>query len=262
MSNDFFNNILPLISTALGAAISYYGTRGLEKQKFKMEFQRNNLEKILIPYCTCLEKIKLPRRIAIRKSSDIFNEFLKNLYAPKEYLNASKRVYISKNSIQFLGEYVETLKDFDMNIESNRINFLQEYKGHIKDVLSKFESINLNYDDILIKFKEGTEDKIKMKIIGAIPNFEILVYISNMTFISIEGNSFDVLWEIDIDDTDENNHSMSDILVKYLHCNIDNEEVSSLFEKYSMEKLIKKLLKQVELMKKQVIKEIDEITII
>lgn len=49
------SQVWTLISVIIGGAVTYITTSALESKKIKQQLQKENLENVLIPYCTCLE---------------------------------------------------------------------------------------------------------------------------------------------------------------------------------------------------------------
>ena len=48
--------IWTLISVVVGGIVTYISTSASEHRKNKRQAQKENLEQVLIPYCTCLEQ--------------------------------------------------------------------------------------------------------------------------------------------------------------------------------------------------------------
>ena len=53
---DTSTQIWTLVSVVVGGIVTYISTSASEHRKSKKQAQKENLEQVLIPYCTCLEQ--------------------------------------------------------------------------------------------------------------------------------------------------------------------------------------------------------------
>lgn len=96
-----------LLLVLLGGIITYISTSTAEKKKNKRQIKKEKLEKILIPYCTCLESTIKNRSKVDFKNENLYKEvnlqqWYENLKKTVEYLDVAKRVYLSKSSRKLL----------------------------------------------------------------------------------------------------------------------------------------------------------------
>ena len=93
--------IWTLISVALGGLVTYIATSAAENRKNKHMAQSEKMTRILIPYCTCLEDtIGTAKEIYglddFNKDANFFDKWMHEIKKPLEYLDAGKRVFLSK----------------------------------------------------------------------------------------------------------------------------------------------------------------------
>ena len=68
--------IWTLLSVVIGGIITYFSTSNLEKRKNKQQSQKENLEQVLIPFCTCLEQTTEAINIIYQDPRSLFSEQL------------------------------------------------------------------------------------------------------------------------------------------------------------------------------------------
>ena len=84
-ASQIWTQIWTLLSVVAGGIVTYITTSRIESKKSKRQFQQKKLEEILIPYCTCLEKVKDTAFIPYGKDES-FEVFFKSLREPLVYL--------------------------------------------------------------------------------------------------------------------------------------------------------------------------------
>lgn len=106
----FFSSI---IGTLVGGLLTFLTTITLEKEREKRVAHKDKLENILIPYCTSVEAAEKAAQQIDKKNFDRnFDEFTENLHRPLDYLEAGKRLYLSKDECKQLEHYMATYNEF------------------------------------------------------------------------------------------------------------------------------------------------------
>ena len=184
--SDNFNIIWSTISMIIGACISFFTTYMLEKRKNKMQIQKEKLDQILIPYCNSLEQI-------LRGGKEVkdLKLWLNILNKPLGYLNADKRVYLSKKSRKSLEEYEKLLKNFNDELNKNYKLVMERYDHYIKGLIMK-ASIRPVADKIEYSMEEGIEDKVKLSILNK-TQVTIIRNIKSVDFVTMQDMEY---WNI------------------------------------------------------------------
>lgn len=120
--------------------MTYISTSATEKRKNKRQAQKENLEQVLVPYCTCLEKTVLKLNTIYQDpvklyGQNAFAEWIVNLKKPLEYLESAKRMYLSKTMRQKLQDYKNAIENFDGVLERECTSCLIKYKHYISSKL-------------------------------------------------------------------------------------------------------------------------------
>ncbi|WP_024621587.1 hypothetical protein [Metaclostridioides mangenotii] len=164
-----FEPVWTIIAVIIGGVISYVSTSRAEKVKNKIQLQREKLEQILIPYCTCLEDVmaEINKVYTMEKNldKDILQQWFINLKKPFEYLKASKRVYLSLESKKLLEEYKDLINCFEEELQKEYSLFLREYEEFLKERLVEFVNIP-KPDKTNIYMDKTAENKVKLAIIN------------------------------------------------------------------------------------------------
>lgn len=164
------SQVWTLISVIIGGAVTYITTAAIESKKIKQQLQKENLENILIPYCTCLENtidilnIVYKKRIEIWSEED-FENFTNQLNKNFEYLKASKRLYLSKFLRIKLEEYKNIVEEFNEILEEECIYYINTYREYINSVFKKYPDSS-KYMDISISLDSAINTKIKISILN------------------------------------------------------------------------------------------------
>lgn len=274
--------IWTLLSVLLGGAITYISTSTAEKKKNKRQMQKEKLEKILIPYCTCLES-------TIKQSSkvDLKNEYLykevnlqqwyEDLKKPVEYLDAAKRIYLSKSSRKLLEKYSEIVNLFEGNLDKEYNKCLIEYKNYLENILIEFPNI-YNFMEIMIGMDVVTENKVKLAIlnkseISLLNNITGIDFIhndepKNYRYTSINLNDkIREIWDainygiMSFDDIVENEEELACILLDFINENTKNErnKLKNIIDDTSGLEELKNIYQILDEMRNKLIKEIDKI---
>ena len=270
---DNFNIIWSTISMIIGACISFFTTYMLEKRKNKMQIQKEKLDQILIPYCNSLEQI-----LKYGKEVKDLRSWLDTLDKPLEYLNADKRVYLSKKSRKTLEEYEKLLKNFTDDLNKNYNLVIKEYSNYLEYLIMKADTRPLA-EEIHYSMKDGTTDKIKLSILNKTKT-SIIYNITSVDFIlmhdsdyfNIIGISLDDEIKMEWEDMQEHNSlyksdgnferdtafSILDVIEKnYKNADI---ELNRILSNISMKTSKEDIYKNIEHMRKKIISEIDKIT--
>lgn len=119
--------IWTLVSVIVGGIVTYFSTSASEKRKNKRQAQKENLEQVLIPYCTCLEQTiaqinKIYQEPTELYAEQSFEKWINTLNEPLMYLEAAKRVFLSQPMRQKLKNYKTTIDTFSTTIEQECMN--------------------------------------------------------------------------------------------------------------------------------------------
>ena len=241
---DNSTQIWTLLSVVIGGLVTYISTSATEKRKNKHQSQKENLENILVPYCTCLEQTTIAISEIYQTPTKFYNKeefskWIEDLKKPLEYLEAAKRLYLSKSVRQNLQQYKAITTNFENTLLNECTSSLIKYKSYIAKKLEPFPNLP---QSMLITFSmnEATESKVKTSIltkqkITLLRNFTCIDFIQNddpdnyrNTAISINDNirnswgaiSYGVMDISDVSPEEE----LACILLDYIEENITNEE--------------------------------------
>lgn len=268
--------LLTLLSVIVGGAVTYVSTSAVEKRKNKAQLQREKLNQILIPYCTCLEET-----IEIFDDSHMADEIsylqcIKKLESPIEYLNAAKRIYLSKESKKFLTKYNEMLNNFKSKIEEEYNDCIERYEQYWKGILGKCPNV-LKSVNVDIFINKEAENKIKLAIINntkisLINDITGVVFFHdkdnhNITNVHFNDKVKETLENIDMgmiswNNIDNEPYELDCIILDYIYTQtLDEREVikNILNDTLSGAYLLNDIYNVLNNMRKVVIKEIDKI---
>lgn len=129
---DILQYIIPLISTIIGAGISYFATIRLEKKKEQNERTKH----VLIPFCTDLKKTtsSLPARI----SEETLNVLLQTIQMPCEYFESPLYFYLDKKLQEALKNYQKNVQQFTCHLEEDFRSSLRLYKNSMSSILKQY----------------------------------------------------------------------------------------------------------------------------
>lgn len=242
---DNSTQIWTLVSVVAGGIVTYVSTSASESRKNKRQDQKENLEKVLIPFCTCLEQTveqisKIYHEPAELYTEQNFEEWLKVFDAPLVYLKAAKRVYLSHSIRKKLENYKAAIESFPTLIETECANYVITYNNYLSSKLQAFPEVPTPMH-ITFSMKDGVETKIKVALIKKI-KLSLLGSLSTVDF--IENDDFENyqetaiqlndearnLWviidhgEMDFTDINDPDVELSCSLLKYIDENTTDEQ--------------------------------------
>lgn len=280
---DNSSQIWTLISVVIGGLVTYISTSATEKRKNKRQSQKENLEQVLIPYCTCLEETILelneiyqyPKKIS---NQNDFESWMSDLNRPSEYLEAARRVYLSKSMRDKLQQYKNVITRFNETLSQECTNCLIKYRHYISKKLEPFPNLPRSML-ILFSMDDVTEYKIKIAIltkqeISLLNNFTRIDFVENddpdnyrCTSILINDNirnswgaiNYGVMDISDIGDAEE---ELACILLDFIDENIKDEKatLNAIIDETSCAENLQTINSLLNEMIKEVIKRIDKIT--
>lgn len=245
--------------------------------------QKEKLEKILIPYCTCLEStIKEISKVYL-KNAHLYEEinlqqWYDDLKKPLEYLVAAKRIYLSDTSRKLLEKYEKKVNLFEVNLNKEYNECKIEYYNYLEDILIKFPNI-CDSMEIIIDMDESTENKVKLAILNKL-EISLLSNINGMKFIHNDdpenyryttiylNDKIREIWgainygAISFDDIEKGNEELACILLDFIDDNTNNEKdkLKNIIGATSGMEELKNICAILDEMKNKIIKEIDKIT--
>lgn len=280
---DNSTQIWTLVSVVVGGIVTYISTSASERRKNKRQAQKENLEQVLIPYCTCLEQTiaqinKIYQEPTALYAEQNFEEWINTLNEPLVYLEAAKRVFLSQAMRQKLQNYKTTIDTFLIAIEQESTNCLIKYKGYLSSKLQKFPNVPT---PMLITFSmdKGTNTKVKIAIINKsnlslINNFSAIDFVrnddpENYQYTSVRLNeeirntwgaiSYGIM---DISDIDDPEVELACILLDYIEENIsdEQEELNRIIDETQGADILRSIIDELNDMLNELVKSIDKIT--
>lgn len=268
-----------LVSVMLGGMVTYVSTSMTEKRKNKWQFQREKMEEILLPYCTCIEQTiavvkKMHNRADIHSEAD-FQQWRYDLSLPTNYLSASKRVYLRTFSRKLLQKFNDQLSNFGQVLEKETALCLNQYKSYISKCIGDFDESSI---EIMYSMEKDALTKLKIAIINK-SDISLINQFKSYNFIYNDDPDNDNEISIDIDDDYRNTWSKisyghisyEDILddnektacelLEYIDENVLNEKeiLSQIIEKTNSSHLLKNIADTLEEIQRKLLKEIDKI---
>lgn len=244
--------------------------------------QKEKLEKILVPYCTCLESTIKERSKVDFKNEHLYKEvnlqqWYEDLKKPVEYLDAAKRIYLSKSSRKLLEKYSEIVNLFEVNLDKEYSKCLRKYNNYLENILIKFPNIYHSME-IWIGMDAVTENKVKLSIlnkseISLLSNITVIDFIHNdepenyrHTSINLNDEIRDIWGAINynimsFDDIVENEEELACILLDFINENTKNEKnkLKNIIDDTSGLEELKNIYQILDEMRNKLIKEIDKI---
>lgn len=166
----YTDQLMTILSIVIGGIITYFSTSAAEKRKEKRQFRREKIEQVLIPYCTCIEQT-IPEIKKIYDfpysiiNKELFDIWMAQTKTPLSYLNAEKRVYLSKRLRKDLEQYKLQVNLFYETLDNDYLRFRQGYYLCMKNIIMHFPDAP-SAMDIHISFKDSAELKIKRAILS------------------------------------------------------------------------------------------------
>ncbi|MDD2980758.1 MAG: hypothetical protein PHN80_12425 [Hespellia sp.] len=275
--------IWTLFSVVVGGVVTYISTAASEKRKNKRQAQKEKLEQVLVPYCTCLEKTTLITEAIYEApinchSQKIISEFISSLKKPLEYLEAAKRVYLSKTMRAKLQTYKTTVNNFENQLQQECTDCLIKYKHYISCKLEPFPNLPASME-ILFSMDKSTEEKVKIAIltkhdISLINNFTCIDFVKNddpdnyrHTSITLNDEirntwgaiKYGVMDSSDITNTEE---ELACILLDYIDENITDEKnvLATIIDETVCAAVLSGIRELLNEMTRELVKTIDKIT--
>lgn len=269
----YFDKILNIVAVIIGGMISFIATTTIEEKKYKRQQQKENLDNILIPFCTSIEDtIKLFEKN--EEKQYYLKSNLDNLKLPLEYLIASKRVFLAKHLKELLSEYENSLKIFEENLEKEYEDFLIKYRRYNEGRLMGYDycfNIYISFNkksELIIKtlivYKKYFSIKNNIEKIEFVHNDDPEKYKSKIFNLSEKNRDFYGYVDyghLDIDDADDEEQRDAYYLLEYLYgIEDEKDKIMEIVENYSSDKLLYKIKELLISMRNISLKEIDRIT--
>lgn len=275
--------IWTLVSVVVGGIVTYVSTSASEHHKNKRQAQKENLEQVLIPYCTCLEQTIARINQIYQEPAELFTEhnfekWISLLGEPLVYLEAAKRVFLTQSMREKLKNYKLTIDTFSTAIEQECTNCLIKYKGYISSKLEQFPNVPT---PMLITFSmdKSTNTKVKIAIINKsnlslINNFSGVDFVKNDDPENYRHTSVTLNEEIrntwgainygvmDISDIEDPEVKLACILLDYIEKNISDERevLSRIIDETQGADMLRGIIDELNEMLNELVKTIDKIT--
>lgn len=280
---DNSTQIWTLVSVVVGGIVTYISTSASEHRKSKKQAHKENLEQILIPYCTCLEQTiarinqiyQEPEKLLVEHD---FEKWISSLRKPLMYLKAAKRVFLSSSMRKKLQNYSGNVDTFSAIIEQECTDCLTKYRWYISSKLKHFPNVPT---PMLITFSIDKVTNTKFKI--AIINKRDLSLINNLTCVDFVWNDdpenyqctsitlneeIRNIWSainygvMEISDIEEPEVELACILLDYIAENIpdDREELRGIIDKTQGASMLRDIVDELNEMQNELVRTIDKIT--
>lgn len=190
LTNNFLH-AWALISIVISGIVAYFLDYAIERGKNKRRNQRETLETILIPFCTCLENIiteihtiyESPTELYI---NDNFTKWLNGFKEPFKYLGLTKQIFLSEAIRSKLQEYKNLVEVLEKELQREATNCAIRYKHYLSKILENFPNIKF---PMLITYATDKLFKTKIKIailtrdsISLLENFVCINFVINDEF--------------------------------------------------------------------------------
>lgn len=275
--------IWTLVSVVVGGIVTYISTSASEHRKNKRQAQKENLEQILIPYCTCLEQTIARIKQIYQEPIELlaeqnFEKWLGLLREPLVYLDAAKRVFLSPSMREKLKNYKVSVDTFSTAIEQECMNCLIKYKWYISSKLEHFPNVSVPML-ITLSMDKDTDTKVKIAIINK-SNLSLTNNITSVYFVENDDpenyryTSVTLNEEIrntwgainygvmDISDIEEPEVKLACILLDYIAENIpdDREELRGIIDETQGASMLREVINELNEMQNELVRTIDKIT--
>lgn len=275
--------IWTLASVVVGGIVTYFSTSASESRKNKRQDQKENLERILIPCCTCLEQTveqigKIYQQPAELYTEQIFKEWLDVLDNPLVYLKAAKRVYLSQSMRKKLESYKATIEVFPDIIEQECTSYVVKYNNYLSDRLQKFPNVPMSMH-ITFSMKDDIKTKIKVALIKRtkLSLLESLVAVNfvrnddpenfQQTTIQINDEARTIWGAIDygvmdFTEVDDSDVKLACLLLKYIGENTSDEQktLNQIINATKSSVILKNIIDGLNEMLNELVTDIDKIT--
>ena len=275
--------IWTLASVVVGGIVTYISTSASEHRKSKKQAQKENLEQILIPYCTCLEQTIARINQIYQEPAELltehnFEKWIGSLREPLVYLKAAKRVFLSSSMRVKLENYAVSVDTFSTTIEQESMDGLIKYREYISSKLKPFPNVP---PAMLITFcmEEVATTKFKISIINKsnlslINNLTCVDFVrdddpENYQYTSVTLNEkIRSTWSaidygvMNISDVEEPEVELACILLDYIAENIpdDREELRGIIDETQGASMLRDIVDELNEMQNELVRTIDKIT--
>lgn len=162
---NLLDKVLNLLAVIIGGILTYWVTNKSNKNEHRRKAMLERRDEILVPLCSNIEKLlNYIEKHEKLVSCNHDKEFLDKSKECNIFLEARKRVYLDKRSIQLLTEYDQELKRFQDNLKAEAIRILDLVKNDLEKVLIDFSGKHLmNYS---VSFDKDYEITLENAIIN------------------------------------------------------------------------------------------------
>lgn len=275
--------IWTLVSVIIGGIVTYISTSASEKRKNKRQDQKEKLEKILIPYCTCLEQACDRINDVYQEQFDKFSdkdleEWEEILRKPTEYLQASKRVFLSKAMRQRLLNYNTAITVLWDKLEQECHSCMLKYKNYLTSKLKDFPNVPAT---MLITFSmdKRADRRMKKAVLKKQPT-ALLDCLTSINFVinddpdnykytqvTLDDEARNTWGAIkysvmDISEVDNANEELACLLLEYIEENMSDERevISKMIDETHCSEMLHEIDCKLQQMLKELLRTIDKIT--
>jgi len=287
---DFFTKnstqIWTLLSVVVGGFVSYISTSASEKRKSKRQSQKEKLDLVLIPYCTCLEQTitqikqiyQQPNKPNKLFAELDFEKWENSFKKPLEYLEAAKRVFLSQSMREKLKKYSMKTNAFLTALEQECTDCQITYKNYLSSKLQNFPNVPKSMF-ISISMDSCTDTIVKTAIINK-SNLSLLDNITGIRFVKNDdpenyrftyvtlNDDIRETWGainygvIDISDIEDSEVKLACILLDYIGEKMPDEQIvlSKIIDETQGANALMYIIDELNEMRNELIKTIDKIT--
>lgn len=163
----FIDKILPLLSTLLGACITYYVTVLSKRNELKIKAQTEARDKYWIPCSLAISNLQYKIN-ELNKTNDCYLSFYGKNSCESEitellkYLQADKRVFFYERTRNLLELLNKNISDYETAIDSDIHSLISDFRKHYYTMLKDFSVYKINNcTDCSITIKKELAQEIK-----------------------------------------------------------------------------------------------------
>lgn len=163
----FTDKILPLLSTLLGAYITYYVTVLSKRNELKIKAQTEARDKYWIPCSLAISNLQ-NKINELTKDNDYYANFYGKNSCESEvtellkYLQADKRVFFYEKTRNLLSLLANNIDDYETSIDNDVNSLISDFRKHYYVMLKDFSVYkNNNCTDCTITIKKEVSEEIK-----------------------------------------------------------------------------------------------------
>lgn len=290
---NFVDKILPLVSTMLGAFITYYVTIFSKKNEMKISMKIEARDSYWIPCVLALEKLE--EKIAELKGNE--NNYV-SFYGKNScetqmrqllnYCKADKRIFFNKKTRKILDELQDSVDTYENTLDNNCHSLLQKFEIWYNELLCSSDLyIQNKCIDCNITFKKDLYKEIRLALLTRNKKIMWRGQVTNVVFI-IDADSGNVLmadmtcyfgdlyndvWcpikvgnqkieEFEETLTPENKLGLNVLDYEGERINEFEKNVNEKIKNINYEYEYKKILGKLKLLKREILKDIDSITML